>query len=369
MLRPRNLLILTLAAATSACLYGREEVRNNPPVESPPPAPYDPSLPQPDPGYQSYQSEAPPPPPGTDLSNEAVFYDQLAPYGSWTWIAPYGRIWVPAVGWGWRPYYYGQWVLTDWGWTFASDDPWGWAAYHYGRWNWAVGVGWYWIPGMVWGPAWVSWEYGAGYVTWCPLGPPGVVFGYHHPAWVAVPENHFTRPIARVALPSQRTFPVIAKTTPLPPQGTARRGGNFGPPVAGVSRATGQQIRPVAVGQAVRPLPSVAAQPAGAMRSPMQPRARTTTPSPHYGVGTRPIPGARPGDVPRPPPAYPGTGAPRTGVAPPSGVVAPPAPPPAPSGAPHAAPPSGGGGAPHAAPPSSGGGAPHASPPSGGGGR
>ena len=30
--------------------------------------------------------------------------------------------------------------------------------------------GWYWIPGRTWGPAWVSWAVGGGYVGWCPLG-------------------------------------------------------------------------------------------------------------------------------------------------------------------------------------------------------
>src|SRR5215475_11360304 len=192
---------LILAAAAAGCISERQVVREQPPIEAPPPGPaYDP----PPPYSDEYQAEAPPPPAGTEVTSEAVFYDRLAPYGYWTFVAPYGRVWVPAVGYGWRPYYYGQWVLTDWGWTFASDDPWGWAAYHYGRWNFAVGVGWYWIPGYVWAPAWVSWRYGAGYVTWCPLGPPGVVFGYHHPAWIAVSEQHFTRPIVGVAVPPQR---------------------------------------------------------------------------------------------------------------------------------------------------------------------
>jgi len=358
MRRLRNLLVLTLAA--SGCLYGSEQVRQSPPVEPPPPAPYDASLPPYDPGYQGYQAEAPPPPPGTDVSSDAVFYDQLAPYGSWTWVAPYGRVWVPAVGWGWRPYYYGQWVLTDWGWTFTSDDPWGWAAYHYGRWNWTVGVGWYWIPGIVWAPAWVTWGYGAGYVTWCPLGPPGVVFGYHHPAWVAVPEQHFTRPISRVALPSQKTFPVVTQVRPLSgPQATVPRGRGhgFGPPVADVSRATGNDVHPVTVAQAARPRIAPVAQPAspGPMRSPMLPRARTTLPGAHYGSRLYPTAAPRPIEVPhQATPGQPGISIPR--VVPPP-VSAPPVAPPA------AAPPSGGG-APHAAPPSSGGG-PHAGGPRG----
>ncbi|TMA85739.1 MAG: hypothetical protein E6J63_18780, partial [Deltaproteobacteria bacterium] len=179
MRRYRNLLIVGLAAAATGCIYGREPVRDDRRIDTPPspPAP-DYSA---DSGYsapQSYQNEAPPPPAGSDVSSEAVFYERLSPYGYWMFVAPYGRVWVPAVGYGWRPYYYGQWVLTDWGWTFVSDDPWGWAAYHYGRWNWGIGVGWYWIPGYEWAPAWVYWRYGGGYVTWCPIGPAGVAFGY-----------------------------------------------------------------------------------------------------------------------------------------------------------------------------------------------
>jgi hypothetical protein len=335
-MRPfRNLLVVALAAAAGGCVYGSEVARDDRPVESPPPPPYDPTAP--DSSYQAYQADVPPPPrAGADVTSEAVFYDSLSPYGYWTWVAPYGRVWVPGVGYGWRPYYYGQWVLTDWGWTFVSDDPWGWAAYHYGRWNWGVGLGWYWIPGTVWAPAWVSWRYGAGYVSWCPLGPSGVVFGYRHPAWVAVPERHFTSPIASVAVPPQRTYGVVASAQPLTgPHATIARSGSFGPPVAQVARATGQQIRPVAAPQVIRPRPFTSPSASrGPMRSPVQPRAR-------YAPQIRPgasAPVIRPQMIP------PG----RSGA----GTIGAPA--------------SSGGGGPRAAPPSGGG--PHAGAPSGGGG-
>src|SRR2546422_6797402 len=333
------LMTVALAAAATGCISDRGGVRDDRRVEAPPPAPADAYPPAANPdyqGYQSYQNEAPPPPAGSEVSSEAVFYERLSPYGYWTFVAPYGRVWVPAVGYGWRPYYYGQWVLTDWGWTFVSDDPWGWAAYHYGRWNWTVGVGWYWIPGYEWAPAWVYWRYGGGYVTWCPIGPAGVAFGYRHPAWIAVPENHFTRPIAAVALPSQRTSGVVTQARPLSgSHATVARSGSFGPPVTGVARATGQQIRPMAVAQAVRPRPATVERGPAVMRSPVQARPRTGS----YG---RFGPAARPGGGPRAVPAgQPGSSAPRSSL--PSGGGAP-------SGA------SGGGSAPH----SSGGGGPHA---------
>ena len=306
MRRFRNLLIVALAAASTACLYERQAVRDEPQVEAPPPPPT--SDAQPDSSYQTQGAQ--PPPAGTEVDEE-TFYSGLSPYGSWTVVAPYGRVWVPAVGYGWRPYYYGRWVLTDWGWTFASDDPWGWAAYHYGRWNWGVGYGWYWVPGRIWGPAWVSWRYGGGYAAWCPLGPSGVIFGYNHPAWVAVQEQHFTRPIARVAVPVRSTARVVGLAQPLagPHATPIARSGSFGPPVASVQRAVGQPIARVPASQVTaRPQPNASAgsssggPSSGPTRSPMSPRARTGAggDAPHSAEPARPAP-------------RPYTGAPRSG--------------------------------------------------------
>lgn len=296
MRRFRNLLIVALAAASTACLYGREVVRE-PQVEAPPPPPAQDARPdaQPD---SSYQAQAAQPPPAGEVVDEETFYSGLSPYGSWTSVAPYGRVWVPAVGYGWRPYYYGRWVLTDWGWTFASDDPWGWAAYHYGRWNWGVGYGWYWVPGNVWGPAWVSWRYGGGYAAWCPLGPNGIIFGYHHPAWVAVQEQHFTRPIPRAAVPVSGTARVVGIAQPLsgPHASPIARSGGFGPPVAGIRRAVGQPIARVPVSQVTgRPQASASAGPsAGPMRSPISPSPRARSGSggdaPRSAQPVRPAP-------------------------------------------------------------------------------
>ncbi len=75
-----------------------------------------------------------------------------------------------------------QLVYTDDGWTWVADpsEPWGWATYHYGRWTNLDGIGWVWVPGYTWAPAWVSWRYGGGYCGWAPLPPEttiGVDFG------------------------------------------------------------------------------------------------------------------------------------------------------------------------------------------------
>src|SRR3954454_3610611 len=101
------------------------------------------------------------------------FYDSLAPYGNWIQRPSYGWVWTPrAVSASWRPYQAGHWVWSDEGWTWLSDEPFGWATYHYGRWYQDAELGWSWVPGNDWAPAWVSWQEGQDYVGWAPL-PPG----------------------------------------------------------------------------------------------------------------------------------------------------------------------------------------------------
>jgi hypothetical protein len=104
------------------------------------------------------------------------FYDDLAPYGMWVTVDPYGWVWCPLdTPFGWRPYTVGYWAYTDWGWMWMSDDPWGWTPYRYGRWTFDAYYGWIWIPGDVWAPSWVAWRYGGGWVGWAPL-PPGAAW-------------------------------------------------------------------------------------------------------------------------------------------------------------------------------------------------
>lgn len=100
------------------------------------------------------------------------FYDDLAPYGAWVDVDPYGWVWAPLdVPAGWRPYTVGYWLYTEDGWFWVSEDPWGWTPYHYGRWTWDRYYGWIWVPGDEWAPAWVAWRYGSGWVGWAPLPP------------------------------------------------------------------------------------------------------------------------------------------------------------------------------------------------------
>lgn len=104
------------------------------------------------------------------------FYETLEPYGSWVEVSDYGYCWMPdGVDQYWRPYADGQWVYTDAGWTWVSDEPFGWAVYHYGRWADVENLGWVWVPGTEWGPGWVSWRHNEEYTGWAPL-PPEAAF-------------------------------------------------------------------------------------------------------------------------------------------------------------------------------------------------
>lgn len=100
------------------------------------------------------------------------FHDHLEPYGDWREVGDYGWCWQPRdVSRSWRPYSDGRWLYTDAGWTWDSNEPYSWAVYHYGRWARVDRIGWVWVPGTEWGPAWVSWRRSARHVGWAPLPP------------------------------------------------------------------------------------------------------------------------------------------------------------------------------------------------------
>ena len=72
-------------------------------------------------------------------------------------------------------------------------------AYHYGRWVLERRMGWFWMPGDEWAPAWVDWRHGGDYVGWAPLPPDEVIDEYDDdPAyWVFVPPRYLTAPRLR----------------------------------------------------------------------------------------------------------------------------------------------------------------------------
>jgi len=175
-----------------------------------------------------------------DFRNDA----QLSWNGEWIDTPEYGTVWRPRrVSEDWQPYVYGRWVWTDAGWAWASDEPFGWAVYHYGRWAWAPAVGWMWVPGRVWAPAWVSWRWTDGYAAWCPMGPRATVV--EQPSlWVVVSTRHFLEPIPHYVVPRQRRRAFAV------PSWTAARAG---PAVTEIERAVGRTVRPLAIGDARTP--------------------------------------------------------------------------------------------------------------------
>jgi hypothetical protein len=155
------------------------------------------------------------------------FYNALDPYGDWIEVGDYGYCWHPrGVSAEWRPYTDGQWVYTDAGWTWISEEPHGWATYHYGRWVRLVGHGWVWVPDTQWAPAWVSWRHSDHYVGWAPLPPESrVTVGVSLGGWVDayfdvgptaysfVETRHFGAPrLATVVLPPQQNVTIINET-------------------------------------------------------------------------------------------------------------------------------------------------------------
>jgi hypothetical protein len=131
--------------------------------------------------------------PIADVSIE-TFEDELAPHGRWIDTPEYGRVWIPTVDRDFQPYATnGRWVVTSYGNTWVSDYDWGWATFHYGRWYHDSRWGWAWVPGSVWGPAWVSWRSGDGYYGWAPLSP-SVSININLPIfyWTFVPQAYIT---------------------------------------------------------------------------------------------------------------------------------------------------------------------------------
>jgi hypothetical protein len=154
----------------------------------------------------------------------AYFYEQMQPYGRWVSYPSYGYVWIPGdVGYKWRPYSRGNWAWTDYGWTWVSLERWGWIAYHYGRWGWDQRLGWFWVPDVVWGPAWVAWRWDDAHIGWAPL-PPGGDFmpgrGFGRRQW-DIPDHYWNfvrgrdfmdRSLDRWILPIERNITIVNLT-------------------------------------------------------------------------------------------------------------------------------------------------------------
>jgi hypothetical protein len=188
------------------------------------------------------------------------FREPLAAHGTWIEVSGHGSCWRPArVEVSWRPYTFGHWVWTDYGWYWISDEPWAWACYHYGWWLYDPVDGWVWVPGVEWAPAWVSWRAGGGYVGWAPLPPPGIILA--PPLFAFVEVHRFSDPIRPSVIIVNNTT-IINKTTVITgvKRETRSVAGaapqrvviNEGPGVALVEKSTGKKVSTVPIRDAVR---------------------------------------------------------------------------------------------------------------------
>ncbi|MGZ8095676.1 MAG: DUF6600 domain-containing protein, partial [Methylosarcina sp.] len=136
------------------------------------------------------------------------------------------------------------------------------APFHYGRWVWDDWYGWVWVPGTLWAPAWVFWQYGGGYLSWAPMPPQYVwnpyisystsYFNYDRyvnwDSWVFVRDRDFPRrhrPRRLIAPDHNRE---LLKSTQRIDHMTVINNNivNQGVPLNHIEQATGRRIKPAA---------------------------------------------------------------------------------------------------------------------------
>ena len=200
--------------------------------------------------------------PGIQIHAVADFYQPLADYGSWVDVSPYGRCFHPSdVPEDWEPYTVGSWEWTDSGWYWDSDEPWGWACCHYGSWYDAPSIGWVWIPGTDWAPAWVDWRDSDDYIGWAPCGPDRSVLAPQFFTFCDIHHfhDHFRGGGGGVLI--RNNINIINRTRVVNDfsRHTADIGGrqetifvNRGPEVNRIEHATGQKFTPRPVGEVFR---------------------------------------------------------------------------------------------------------------------
>jgi hypothetical protein len=99
------------------------------------------------------------------------------------------------------PYSNGQWIYTTNGWYFRAPTHYEEITSHYGRWFFSPALGWVWVPGRLWAPAWVDWYEDDNYIAWAPLPPsvyivnnicmPPVIVEHHY---MIVERTYFVEP-------------------------------------------------------------------------------------------------------------------------------------------------------------------------------
>lgn len=239
-------------------------------------------------------------------ANYGDFYNTLAPYGQWITYGDYGDVWIPNVGPEFQPYLTdGHWVYTDLGWTWASDYPWGWATFHYGRWFYDNQLGWAWIPGNQWSPAWVAWRSAPDYYGWAPLGPGmNIDFNVQIPynRWFFIPRDRMEdRDVYRYSVGRDRSEYYYRNSQMIDSRYRYEHHDYFrGPSRQEVGRYTHHSITPVRIFQVNRPEPArMTSQGLSVYRPQMQRTMRSntsarTTSDPHYFDRSRMTPQGSP---------------------------------------------------------------------------
>jgi hypothetical protein len=206
-----------------------------------------------------------PPPASASVSwsvSISYFHETLAPYGRWVVSEPYGEVWVPSgITSGWDPYWHGEWIWTECGWTWVSSDPWGDIPYHYGTWVWVSSYGWVWEPGTVWAPAWVTWAWTDDYIGWAPVPSTFVITasGYFGPAVVVAPTRYVFVPatqfvgvnVSTVRVPQTQNATILSsaqKGTRFTVSGGVVRA-TADPPPSFVERVTGKRLERASLGK------------------------------------------------------------------------------------------------------------------------
>src|SRR5262249_17951723 len=128
------------------------------------------------------------------------------------------------------------------------DEPWGWATYHYGRWVFDPALGWVWIPGYDWAPAWVTWRFGGGDVGWAPPPPHANAFrfaGAGDPLPFCLgPQRYLAAPLVGThSVSVQRNVTIVNVTKNITNYGTVgNRIVNRGVSPAVIERASGHAV-------------------------------------------------------------------------------------------------------------------------------
>ncbi|CAN5643365.1 hypothetical protein BH10BAC5_BH10BAC5_22460 [soil metagenome] len=148
------------------------------------------------------------------------------------------------------PYTNGSWVNTDNGWYFQSATPEEEIVHHYGRWDYSDNLGWVWIPGKVWSPAWVDWKEKDNTIAWAPLPYSSTIVDNRMPAvqipadrYVMLEKPHFLDPVYTYRLLDPVPVVKIESFSPLPGLTVVNNAiVNKGPDVVVIEKATGKKV-------------------------------------------------------------------------------------------------------------------------------